>query len=145
MNDGEEEWNALTAEREKVVATILSKEIAVAWREIKECFLASEPLHSGTPTIWEGPGRAWLLPLQFELLRGFINSHGEDANKYIVDDINHPECLVAGYCILGLSLAGLTDKLVGFPERNEKILTILGSFAWEGTLTEYANKTLREE
>jgi len=139
----------LKADRDVLVKAIISLPLLDAWTKVRQILLESSPFikTEPVPTIYEGPTRAFLLPLPYEVLIKFIKLHGDNALTLLLQHSNDSSPLLAAYSVFGLFHAGnfrfvqAAQKLNG---RNEIIFTLFGCFAWEGTLSEYAHQKMQE-
>lgn len=133
----------LEAERRIILDSALRGTASESWPRIRQILVESPSLFTDrrVHTIWEGPARAWLLPLPFEALREFVRHHRSDATRHLLAALEDSEANVVGYALHALSdvasddLPAYAAKVAG---RTETIHTVYGSFGWEGTLAEYA-------
>ena len=143
--DDNTNWNALAAERRAVVDRIRAMSFDEAWTEVRAALEASPSLDADDRvlTVYEGPTRAFLLPLPFELLRDFIQHRGAQTADWLFSQSADAHPLVAAYSLHALSQledARLPEAAARVAERSERIRTIYGSFGWEGTLSAYGHK-----
>jgi hypothetical protein len=133
----------LKEERRHVLRIALSGSCGDAWPRVRQHLIDSPSIFTDrhVHTIWEGPGRGWLLPLPFEVLRDFVQRFGNDATKELAAALRDTEPNVVGYALHALSQIDSEHFQEYAPlvsDRTEPIHSIFGSFGWEGSLAEYA-------
>ena len=133
----------LESERREILRAALAGSSDEAWSRVRRHLIESPSIlpEEAVPTVWEGPSRAWLLPLPFEVLHDFLRRFASQAVQHLTVALSDSEPLVVGYALHALSEFDeerFPAHLLRVADRTERIHTIYGSFGWEGSLAEYA-------
>jgi hypothetical protein len=148
MNE-EPDWKAIRDERISLVRRILSLPFADAWAEIRPILSVPEfvgDIDDG-PRIYTLPTRAYLLPLPWELLRGFVSTFGTEALDVLFDCSNDSNPVLAAYALYALakqSDARLVAACGRASLRPESVSIVGGCFVHSLTLGEYAQQISKE-
>jgi hypothetical protein len=147
MSTDDTNWEALRKERQVLVERIRALPLEEAWREVRAALESSPSLYTDrlVLTVYEGPTRAFLLPLPYELLRDFTERRGATAIDRLREHTSDAHPLVAAYCLhalVRLEDPRLPEAVARVAGRTEKIHAIYGSFARSGTLAQYGRQLL---
>lgn len=133
----------LQNERRAILDSALTGDVSDSWPRVRRHLIASPSIYTDRHinTVWEGPSRSFLLPLPFEVLRGFTRQFGTGTVPTLRSALADSEPLVVAYALHALSKVDsdhFATHAQTVSDRQEPLHTMHGSFGWEGTLAEYA-------
>lgn len=140
-------WKELQEKQDQWIRAAFCDSAAESWPLIRKLIEEADDITPGTKTIWEGPGRAATLPLSYQAVTEFIRRYEDDAKAILAEAASDNDPLVAGHALMGLDWCDsplLRSAASRCGNRPEPVHSIYGSFGWEGTLAEYAERLTNE-
>ncbi|MCG8598900.1 MAG: hypothetical protein MI807_02050 [Verrucomicrobiales bacterium] len=140
-------WRELQEKQDQRIHASFGDSATDSWPSIRKLISEADDITPGTKTIWEGPGRAGTLPISYQAGTEFIRRYEDDAKAILAEAAGEDDAVVAGHALMGLDWCDsplLADAAARCGNRTETVHSIYGSFGWEGTLAEYAERLTNE-